>query len=243
VVCNFTMSSLVPSLLPWMGVLLLLVLKPNRSAQAWWIWAPLACSAAVTGCLPSVLSTLPPAELGLFQEALALLAFGLAAVWLVSSYLGPSHRFITFLGLILVLLGFGLFNVLVPLWGQWDSETIEIGVMVAVSSLVIAAVLILAGLFCRRRYRPLALGLWVVVLLLAIWLLIISACFVIASLLGQGPVEITQLAMVALSMAGLAVGAVSPFLILSFSNDFYCERLKRLLNIDERATSEGGASA
>lgn len=88
-----------------MGILCLLVFRPNRSAQAWWIWVPLGCLAGVAGRLPSILVSLPSSMLGIFQEALGVLAFGLAAVWLVSTYLGPRHRFVTFLGFLLGWIG------------------------------------------------------------------------------------------------------------------------------------------
>jgi len=40
-----------------------------------------------------------------------------------------------------------------------------------------------------------------------------------------------QLAIAALSMAGLAFGGLLPFLVLSFADAFYRERLKHLLHL------------
>ena len=46
--CNWTTAGLVPQFLPWLAMLGLLALKPNRGWSAWWIWLPLACLAG--GC-------------------------------------------------------------------------------------------------------------------------------------------------------------------------------------------------
>ena len=47
VVYDWVPPSLMPQFLPWLAILALLLLKPNRCASAWWIWVPLACVAGV----------------------------------------------------------------------------------------------------------------------------------------------------------------------------------------------------
>jgi hypothetical protein len=233
-------SSLLATLLPWVGILCLLGLKPNRRLQAWWIWAPLGCLAGATSLLPVVLRSLPSSDLALFQDALGLLSFGLAAAWLVSTRLESGHRFVGFLRFLGVLLGFGLFSVLTQFSGGWDDATLKTAVLVGVNSLVIAAALILAGLLSRRRYRPAVLCRWIIVLLLGLWLTIFSPFFVLSLGLGRAVIEIMHLAWVVLTVTGLAFGVLLPFLILSFANAFYRERLIHLLQLTEKIPQKSG---
>ena len=108
VVYDWTMPSLMPQVLPWLAILALLLLKPNRRASAWWIWVPLACVASVANAPQSLLELLPSSQLEMFLELIGALGFGLAAVWLLSSYLGWKHRMLAFLGILLAQAVFSL---------------------------------------------------------------------------------------------------------------------------------------
>jgi hypothetical protein len=63
------------------------LLKPNRCASAWWVLVPLGCVAGVASAPQSVLELLPSSQFELFTEWIGALGFGLAALWLLSSYL------------------------------------------------------------------------------------------------------------------------------------------------------------
>ena len=80
--CNWTTAGLVPQMLPWLAILVLLGLKPNRGWSAWWIWVPLACLAAGCYGLKLALQAAPNAvvgdALGMLLEVPLALAFGLA---------------------------------------------------------------------------------------------------------------------------------------------------------------------
>ena len=108
VTCNWTTAGLVPGLLPWLAILALLALKPNRGWSAWWIWVPLAGVAGGCHWLQQAVHTSPTDRsgeaLGMLLEVPIALAFGLAALWLLAPYLGRNHRFRTFLGISAVLL-------------------------------------------------------------------------------------------------------------------------------------------
>ncbi len=80
---NWVLPGIAPLLLPWLAILGLLVLKPNRCAAAWLIWLPLGCVIAFTLALLPIL----PAGTDFFLDVIAALAVGLAAVWLLSDYL------------------------------------------------------------------------------------------------------------------------------------------------------------
>ncbi|MGA2866624.1 MAG: hypothetical protein ABSF95_19285 [Verrucomicrobiota bacterium] len=290
---RWTAANPLPVLLPWLGVLLLLLLKANRTAQAWWIWAPLCGVAGLSGIVPSALASWPSDELGIFQklvvaiafglavawlvlnhirrrgrfvtflgfvlvllgssfsimlisapafwpsrelgilqELVVAIAFGLAAAWLVSTYLGRRHRLVTFLGFVLVLLGSSSFIMLIGHLGNRDGLAWPAGEFAVATSLAIAAALTLVGLLCQRGYRPFVLCLWVLVLLLPVWLSIIMLWLMIDALRLGYAIDRHQIEVWCQDVGGLvrlSFAVVLPFLILSFANAFYRERLKGLL--------------
>jgi hypothetical protein len=68
VFCEWAAPSAIPQLLPWLAILALLMLKPNRRASAWWIWAPLGFLAVATTASQFVLESLPSSEFELSME-------------------------------------------------------------------------------------------------------------------------------------------------------------------------------
>jgi hypothetical protein len=232
VIFDWAMPSLLPQFLPWLAILALLMLKPNRCASAWWIWIPLAAVAAVASAPESALQFLPSAQFGVFLDLIGALGFGLAAVWLLSSYAGWKHRMLAFLG---ILLAQGVFGVLAFVlrqgWQGVGSETFVVGVCLAVSVLVVSVALSLAGLLCRRRYGWLRLTLWLIAALVAVWLLVIGPLFIIQLMASGGNVPMTALAGLVLAATGITFGVLLPFLLLSFVNGFYRDRLKGLLHL------------
>ena len=102
---NWALPGIAPLLLPWLAILGLLALKPNRCAAAWLIWLPLGCVIAFT-LPPPIL----PSGTDFFLDVIAALAVGLAAVWLLSNYLRRPHRLLTFLCVLLALAGFKASN-------------------------------------------------------------------------------------------------------------------------------------
>ena len=234
VVYDWVPSSLIPQVLPWLAILALLMLKPNRCASAWWIWVPLACVGGLACAPESVLEFLPASQIGMFLELISALGFGLAAVWLLSSYLGWKHRVLGFLG---IMLAQGVFSSLAYVIRQsWEGlgvETLGLGVFLVVGVLVISLALTLAGLLCRGHFGFLRLSFWLIALLLAVWLLLVGPFFIIAMIGGAGNVPMAVPFMVVAVAAGISFGVLLPFLVLSFANGFYRERLKGLLHLGD----------
>ena len=79
---DWVQPSLMPQVLPWLAILALLMLKPNRCASAWWILVPLACVGGVASLPEPVRQLLPSSQFEIFLELIGALGFGLAAVWL-----------------------------------------------------------------------------------------------------------------------------------------------------------------
>jgi len=231
------MPSLLPQVLPWLGILALLLLKPNRCASAWWIWLPLALVAGV-GCLPQwAVDALPSEQLDVLLEMISALGFGLAAVWLLASYLGWKHRMLTLLGMLLAQGGFSLLAFAIRQdWQGVGPETFAVGIMVAATTLTLAVGMTLAGLVCRGRYGKLRLTLWLIVALAVLWALILAPFFVFALMANGRNVPIWVFFMALATAVGLAFGMVLPFLVLSFVNGFYRERLKGLLHFGKVET-------
>ena len=229
---NWTLPNLLPVLLPWLGILCLLLLKPNRCAQAWWIWAPVGCVAAIASALQSELSFVPSALLDVISGAAGALGFGLAAVWLVSSYVGWKHRLLALVGILLALGGFSLaaFVIRQGLEGAW-LEMFQGGILLAAGIGVTSVAMALAGLACRGRYGPVRLSLWLIAALLVLWLMVIGPFFVLAMISSSGNVPVIALIGAVLCTAGICFALLLPFLMLSFANGFYRERLKGLLHL------------
>ena len=232
VVYDWVAPSAIPRVLPWVAILALLLLKPNRCASAWWIWVPLALVGGVASAPESVLGLLPPSQLEMFLEVVGALGFGVAAVWLLSSYLGWKHRMLAFLG---VLLALGVFSLLAYMigrgWGEIRGQTVAMVTSLAASALVISVALTLAGLLCRGRYGGARLSLWLVGVLIALWLLVIGPFFVVAVISSGGRVPLLAVLPVIGVAVGISFGVMLPFLVLCFVNGFYRERLKGLLHL------------
>jgi hypothetical protein len=228
---NWVLPGIAPLLLPWLVILGLLALKPNRRAAAWLIWLPLGCVMAFT------LAPLPilPEGTNFFLDAIAALAVGLAAVWLLTSYLRQQHRLLTFLCVLFTLAGF---SALAAVAKQGVSlltvESLQIGIVLAVGVLTSAAALSLGGLICRGRYRPSGLYLWLLVLVSGVWLAVTLPFFSFAVLVSDGNISWnswSEFFFPVLAVATANYATLLPFLILSSANPFYRERLKALLHV------------
>ncbi len=230
---DWVAPSAIPQLLPWLGILALLLLKPNRCSSAWWIGVPLACVAGV-GLVPqSAVGFMPSSTADVFIGLISALGFGLAAVWLVSSYLGWKHRMLALLGILLVLGGVGCLVSLLTL--DMGLGMLQLGIFLVASAAAMSVALTLAGLVCRGRYGLLRVTLWFLAALAVLWLLVIGPFFLVAMISSQGQVPLWALFTGVGASTGLTFGVMLPFLVLSFVNGFYRERLKALLHMGDTA--------
>lgn len=234
----WALPSLMPLLLPWLAVLALLALPANRELQAWLIWVPLAGLAAVGAALPAVVKGNGQEALAYSLQTACAAAFGFAAVWLVATT--SSNRRSRWLKLALLALAMTaaslLAFVVTPVWEQlWDSRQWLPGVLLyallfwMIYGVVLIGGLRLTGWMCRNRFGGLR-----VVLLLALWLLVL---WLVAGGIVGGVVALVNhesFEWLGLLTAGavLTLGnciMLLPFLLLSFSNSFYRQRLRILL--------------
>ena len=108
-------------------------------------------------------------------------------------------------------------------------------VPLAISVLVVALAIFLAGLACRGRYRPLGLYLWIFLSLLALWLVILAPFFAFAMIVSGGQLPWQEFFLMLLVLTAVSFGVLLPFLILSSANSLFRERLKLLLHTEREA--------
>ena len=223
------------ALLPWLPLGVLLLLKPNRVAAAWWILVPVG---VVLGSLASLnqLSVVPSVVEGIFAEAITALTFGLAMVWLLAPSLARKHRFLTWLCMVPTFaVASGLTSLLRADWG--DGVAIEMMQTIAFGGFGLGAIslaLFLAGCVCRRGY---AAGRFLVAtagFILVIWLTVMTPFFIIAVVASGDSIPWTEFLGGLLMVVGITFGIVLPFLVLSFLNGFHRERLRMLFPMGER---------
>lgn len=229
---RWTPPSLVPTLIPWLGILGLLLLKTNRCGAAWLIWLPLGGTLTAVALLGTALSFLPSEVVDVFLESTGPLAFGLAGVWLTAEALGRRHGFLTFLAGLAVLLAISV--VAFAVRQEWDGEwrtTVPTLVLTGLSALVLAIALSLTAWVSRRRYHPRRLVWWLTVWVVAVWLTITVPFVVILTLATGDSVPVYQFLGVVLLLGAVNVATLLPLLVLSFVSPFYRDRLKVLLHL------------
>ena len=210
-------------------MLLLLIPKHNRSLRALWIAAPLAFSLAIVSlfsAVPGIRSDAPDGLFGILGAAL----FGLAATWLLSPYLKRRERFLTFLGVLATMGLFSLFTCAVAQPPDRDSNLGYILIGVAVVALLLSVAINLAGWSCRSRYARRRLSLWLILWIMAGWLVV----FVVMSRI-ERPGPLLEMATAFAIFCVVSFGLLLPFLLLSFASAFYRERLMELLRLADAA--------
>ena len=220
-----------PRVVPWLVILGLFLLKPNRCRQAWWVWLPLL---AVAGLGLGVVKCIwPPDEESreTVQSMLMALGFGWAGMLL----LAPLAHYPRKLGRFgCLLLGLGLFALLGLAFGRdWGkgmfSEITDVVCAVLLQFLVfaLAAALSLAGWSVRRRFANWGFLGWVLLWLILVWLTLTIPC---AALSAPGRAEALAGVLAIAGLASLVSFVVTlPFLALGAANPLYRERLRQLV--------------
>ena len=208
------------------------MLKPNRCTSAWWIWVPLGCVAGVGAAPEWLLELLHLPQAKVLLEMAGTAGFGMAAVWLLASYVAWKHRMVGFVAMLFVqgLFALLLLGLRLGLEGG-GYEALGFGVWVGAGAGIISLGLTLAGLLCRGRYGWLRLSLWLVGMLAGLWLLLMAPFFAIAVVSSEGGIALLDFLPALGLVTALTFGVVLPFLVLSFANGFYRERLKGLLHL------------
>jgi hypothetical protein len=206
-------------------------LRANRSASAWLIGLPLLLLAGIQVGFRQIGSGLPM-ELGMFAEGLGALTFGIAAIWLTGHLYGPRHRLLGFLGMLGVLAGFSVVVAAVKFASDdgWSDGPWSV-ILLGFCALVLPVALSLSALFCRGRYRPVALFVWLMLWLPAVAIALTSPFVLFAALSSGGGALWGEYVGGMLLVAASLLGTLTPFLVLSFAHPFFRRRLQELLRL------------
>jgi hypothetical protein len=241
------MPNLLPVMLPWLVVLGLLAMPSNRSVRAWWIWAPLGVVALLGAVLQSPITPIDDEGFNYAVQAACSAAFGLAVAWLLGGTLARRGRFLV---IALMTLAFAATSLLAFVLGpageqlsdlsRWEPAVLWYLVLFwAVSGIVYAGALHLTGWRCRRRFNRVRVALWLPVWLWAMWLVAGCVLGLVLTLTSGGGFEWLGFVVVSLILALVSVAVVAPYLILSFTNTLYRERLRHLLRLPAEASVTG----
>ncbi|MCL5096775.1 MAG: hypothetical protein M1608_04450 [Candidatus Omnitrophica bacterium] len=220
------------ALLPWLGIALLLMLKPNRHLGAWLIWLPLVALISLQTVLRSNLEFLPTELLDILLGFSSALALGLAAVWLAAGSFGRRYRFVTFAAMFGVLAGYSICACVIQQgWESGGLQMVQQILLLGLGVLVVSIAVSLTGLLCRGGYHPFAVCLWLILLIPATWLVVTVPFMLIAVAASGGRAPWLQLSIAVFLMAGICFVTLTPFMVLSFANSFHRERLKAILHL------------
>jgi len=226
-------------LLPWLVVLGLLALPSNRTARAWWIWAPLAALALLVAGLGVAANAANNGGLNFSAQAACAASFGLAAVWLLGAGLARRGRA---LSLVLMALAFAAVSLLAflvsPVWEQlYDLRRWEPAILLYVllfwtaGGLVFAGALNLTGRMYRKRFSRLRVSLLLPLWLWVMWLVVGCLLSCVVMIASGGSFDWTGLLVGPIVLSLVSFAVILPFLILSFVCSFYHERIKNLLRL------------
>ena len=235
----WTLPNLLPLLLPWLVVLGLLGLPSNRTARAWWIWAPLVALALLGTGLGVAADAADNEGLSYMVQMACAAAFGLAAVWLLGAGLARRGRAIS---IVLMALAFAAVSLLAfvvsPMWEQlWDLRRYEPAILLYLvmfwiaGGMVYAGGLNLTGWMCRRQFSCLRVLLRLPFWLWVMWVVAGSLLGCVMTFVLKDNFEWTGILVVPIVLALVSFGMILPYLILSFACSFYRERLKTLLRL------------
>jgi hypothetical protein len=241
------MPNLLPVLLPWLAVLALLALPSNRTARAWWIWAPLVGLAVLVAGLEVAADAAGNEGLSYIVQAACAAGFGLAAVWLLGGGLARRSWALSIVFMALAFAAVSLLTFVVsPVWEQlWDLRQWEPAILLYLllfwigSGLVYACALALTGRVCRKRFGRVRVLLLVLPSLWVMWLVVGSLIGCVETVIAGGNFEWAGLLVGPIALALVSFVMMLPFLILSFTSLFYGERLRDLL----RLPTEGSVPA
>ncbi len=237
----------VPSLGLW-GVLvaLLVLVKPNRRAQAWLILLPVI-AVVLGGSMLARLLSMPSSAAEGFAGFLVALSASWAAVWLLAPWLARRRVAAAISLALVVMLAVGaVFFLSVCDFGAFDELTFWIVLHMAGAPALLAATALSAHR-CRAGYRPRRFMLWLLLwTLLASMLSIPVATIVTGLFAGGGVFEILAMLVMAVFssiIGGAMLGVVLyllnlPFLFLALRNPFYGERFLNVLRLSPAAVAE-----
>jgi hypothetical protein len=233
------MPLLLPLMLPWLAVLVLLALPSNRNPHAWWIWVPLIGLVLLGAGLNAAGESLSQEVFSYSVQTASAAAFGLTVLWLLGAGVA---RFCRALGIGSAALAFAAVSMLaffvspvsdlVADASRWEPAVfLYLALFWLTGGVVFAGALNLTGRSCRSRTSRVRILLWLPLWLWVLWLAAGGLVSCVARLVSGENFDWTALLQAPIILALVSFATMLPFLILSFSNALYHERLMHLLRI------------
>lgn len=221
-------------LAPWLAILALLGLKPNRNLAAVWIIAPLGCIIFLTSAFPWAL----PSPANEIMEAIGCLAAGLAVAWLLAEHLRHRRRGLAFLLLLLAMALSGVLVFALRRGAEWQAaSTMSAAILTTLAIVATALALSFCGRLCLNKYQPAKCYVGLLILLPISWFLISTPILIYGLMSGKDTVPWLEFFVVICACAAVNYATILPFLILSTANIFYHQRLLALLQLPVQSSS------
>lgn len=217
-------------LVPWLAILGLLLLGPNRCGQAWLVWLPLLLVTGLALGVGTGLGFLDSESRETAQPLVMAMGFGWAATLLLAPGV-PRRPRLSRLGFLLAVFGtFGLLELALGHdWGQGMFEDLMqmlCAVLLQFMVFALAAAVSLAGWCVRRRFTLPGFLQWFVLWLIVTWATLACPCVILVSLGHRD--ALTGLLGVAGFCALSSLVASLPFLALSAANSLFRQRLRQI---------------
>jgi len=233
------MPNLVPLLLPWLAVLVLLALPSNREPRAWWIWAPLIGLVLLGAGLNAAGEALRQEVFSYLVQAASAAGFGLAVIWVLGAALARRCRALSIAlaalacaAVSLLALIVGPLSELVADASGWEpSVVVYLALFWLTGGVVFAGALNLTGWSCRRRFSRVRVSLWLPLWLWVMWIAAGGLVSGVMRIVSGERFDWSALLVAPIILALASFVTMLPFLILSFTNAFYRERLMHLLRL------------
>jgi hypothetical protein len=228
-----------PSLAIWAVLVVAIVLvKPNRNAQALLVLVPLLVVNVAWSFLRRVIG-FPSSSVAALDGIIISLTVGLAVLWLLSHWLGNRNRFLVAL-LALVIIGLVGIAGAVSYPSQESSlQTVASLLVAGLSALILVLGFVLAGWWCRKRYSSwrfaLWLGVWTTVAGVGVFLVLLAGMLMVWCISGVSPDDLHTVVGIVL-LTGLIFGGctyvvVLPFMILAIWSRFFRQRFYACLRL------------
>jgi hypothetical protein len=107
--------------------------------------------------------------------------------------------------------------------------------LLALLALVVAAAMVMCGVACQGRYRPIRVCLGLFASLLVVCLSVLIPLGVVEMATSPGGGQLSEFFLCGLGMAAVSFTMLLPFMILSFANALFRERLKALFHLERQA--------
>jgi hypothetical protein len=237
-----------PLLLFFALILLLVLVRANRTPRAWLIFIPLLIVNLLWSLFSKVLGV-GSAGMVVFSVLFHSYTVGIASLWLLGHKIVNRRRFITFLLALAIMTIAGIIGIIS--YGMTDFSNDGLAILMSLGVLAFTMLLgfVLAGRLCRNRYSNLRfmlwLALWCVVVCLASMLVFYSIMLAIyrpsISLYSLFAI-LFQIPLVGLVFGLCAYLIVLPYMILAFRSSFFRQRFYDCFQLPAMAAVSTDAS-